>query len=212
MRSIDVGSRLIIGVGRNYAQHAKELNNAVPTSPILFLKPPSSRIWPGQSIRIPAGIEEVHHEVELGVVIGSRTTSRVAERDAFDYIGGFVLALDMTCRDLQAKAIKAGHPWTVAKGYDTFCPLSEFISRDQLPDPSDTRLWLTVNDVVKQDGSTKDMIFSVPALVSHCSSIFSMEPGDLILTGTPAGVGPVRRGDTLQAGLNDSVTVLFNVE
>lgn len=128
-----------------------------------------------------------------------------------DYIGGYVLALDMTARDFQDEAKAKGMPWALAKGFDTSCAISEFLNRDQIPDPSNVRLWLKVNDDIKQDGNTKDMIFNIPHLISYISRFFSFEPGDLILTGTPSGVGPVKEGDTISAGLADLVSMKFSV-
>ena len=161
--------------------------------------------------QVPRQCEELHHEVELGVVIGKRC-SRVAEPSAMDCVGGYALALDMTARDIQSAAKKAGHPWSVAKGYDTFCPVSRFISREELPHPEDIRLWLDVDQKRKQDGTTKDMIFSIPFLVSFISNIMTLEPGDVILTGTPEGVSSVRPASSIEAGLGDILTMKFPVE
>jgi acylpyruvate hydrolase len=119
-----------------------------------------------------------------------------------EHIGGYALAIDMTARGIQSEAKNKGLPWTVAKGYDTFCPISRFIEKSELPTPENTTLWLKVDDELRQHGSTSDMIFSIPFLVSHISSIMTLEEGDLILTGTPAGVGPVKPGQRLTAGID----------
>lgn len=129
-----------------------------------------------------------------------------------NHIGGYVLALDMTARDFQDEAKKKGQPWSLAKGFDTSCPVSSFIDKDKLNDPSDIRLWLKVNDAMKQDGTTGDMIFSIPYLISYISKYFKLEEGDVILTGTPEGVGPVGNGDVIEAGLGDLVSMKFSVE
>ncbi|XP_064601679.1 acylpyruvase FAHD1, mitochondrial-like [Liolophura sinensis] len=203
--------RKIIAVGRNYSEHAAELGNAIPSTPILFLKPPSAYITQGQAIKIPKGCSELHHEVELGIIISKRGVD-IPENKAYDYIGGYSLALDMTARDFQSEAKKKGQPWSLAKGFDTSCPVSDFIGADKIPNPQDLRLWLKVNGLTKQDGTTKDMIFNIPYLISYISGFFTLEPGDLILTGTPSGVGPVHSGDVIEAGLEDLIAVKFPVE
>ena len=195
--------RKIVAVGRNYKAHAAELGNAVPEDPLLFLKPTTSYIEQGQSIVVPSRCSELHHEVELGVVIG-RGGKDIPEPLATSHIGGYTLALDMTARDLQNEAKKKGYPWSVAKGYDTFCPVSHFISPDKI-ELGDTRLWLKVDGQMKQDGNTRDMVFSVPYLISFISRIFTLEVGDVILTGTPEGVGPVKPGQTITAGIGGGV-------
>jgi len=128
------------------------------------------------------------------------------------YIAGYCLALDMTARDFQDEAKKKGQPWSLAKGFDTSCPVSGFIDKSQITDPSNLQLWLKVNNEMKQNGNTHDMIFSVPHLISYISRYFKLEEGDVILTGTPEGVGPVKKGDIIEAGLGDMVTMKFPVE
>ncbi|KAK3836998.1 MAG: hypothetical protein JOS17DRAFT_732783 [Linnemannia elongata] len=191
--------RKIIAIGRNYSEHAKELGNAVPTEPFFFLKPTSSYITDGQSIEIPAGCE-VHHELELSVIIGKEGRDILAE-DAEDYIAGYALSLDMTARNMQDKAKKEGRPWSASKGYDTFTPIGDFIPKDQIPDHGNVDLSLQVNGVTKQKGNTRDMIFSVPALIENVSSIMKLEEGDIIMTGTPKGVGRVLPGETITCDL-----------
>ncbi|CAG0891054.1 unnamed protein product, partial [Darwinula stevensoni] len=188
--------------------HAAELGNVIPDKPLLFLKPPSSYILEGQKIEIPLGCHVLHHEIELGVVIGSKC-SRVPEHQATQHIGGYVLALDMTARDFQDEAKKKSAPWSLAKGFDTSCPVSRFLSQDEVKNPSSERLWCTVNGVMKQEGTTKDMIFPIQKLISYISDYFTLEEGDLILTGTPAGVGPVQSGDIIEGGLGDIIKFKF---
>lgn len=159
--------------------------------------------------QIPERVKDLHYEVELGVVIGTNGRN-IPESSAMSYVGGYTLALDMTARDLQSAAKQKGHPWSVAKGYDTFCPISQFIEKEKI-ELSDTKLWLKVDDKLQQDGSTKDMIFSVPYLISYISHIFSLEIGDVILTGTPEGVGPVKPGQIITAGIKDVIEVKFPV-
>ncbi len=197
----------IVCIGKNWAEHAKELGSSVPKEPILFLKPPSALIGSGEPIRLPAGVGRVDHEVELGVVVGRRMT-RVTEDDALDHVRGWCLALDVTARDMQAVAKQKGRPWAVAKGYDTFCPVSALLGKDRV-DPSNAELLLKVNGEVRQQGTTQDMVWSVAQLLAHVSSIMTLEPGDLVLTGTPSGVGPLQAGDRVEASL-DHVDLLHH--
>jgi acylpyruvate hydrolase len=202
----------IVAIGRNYPLHAKELGNAVPSKPFWFLKPPSSFLQNGATIVIPEGLTEIHHEVELGVVIG-QGGKNISVSQAMDHVCGYCLALDMTARIWQEEAKKKGLPWTAAKGFDTSLPLGDFVPKDRVQDPANLTLWLKVNDAMKQRGSTRDMLFPVHALVSEVSKIHSLAPGDLILTGTPAGVGPVRAGDAITAGIEElGINVRFSVQ
>lgn len=194
-----------------FSEHAVELGNPVPSKPVVFFKPPSSIITEGHSIKIPEGCQKLHHEVELAVVIGTKG-SRIPEESSMDHVDGYMLALDMTARDFQDEAKSKGQPWSLAKGFDTSCPVSRFLNKDEIKNPNSVGLWLKVNDQLRQEGNTSDMIFSIPYLISYLSKFFTLEPGDLILTGTPSGVGPVAKGDTIQAGLTDIVTMTFKVE
>ncbi|XP_022091480.1 acylpyruvase FAHD1, mitochondrial-like [Acanthaster planci] len=200
-RFVETG-RKIICVGRNYAAHAAELGNVLPAEPIIFLKPTTAFITEGKPIRAPPGCSNLHHEVELGVVV-SRPGSSIPESVAMDHVGGYALALDMTARDLQDEAKRKGAPWTLAKMFDTSCPVSAFLDRSEVTDPHDLRLWLAVNGETRQDGNTKDMIFKIPALLSYISHYITLQEGDLVLTGTPSGVGPVKSGDVITCGLSD---------
>lgn len=191
----------IVAIGRNYVAHAKELNNAVPKEPFFFLKPTSSYLPSGGNCEIPHGII-AHHEVELGVVIG-RPGRDISREDADSHVAGYTLAVDMTGRNLQDKAKKAGMPWTASKGFDTFTPVGFFIPRSEVNDPHDLRINLRINGVTKQDGTTADMIFDIPKLIEYVSAIMTLEEGDVILTGTPSGVGPVVPGDFVECGLAD---------
>lgn len=192
----------IIGIGQNYARHAAEMKSTPPREPMLFLKPSTAIVRGGDDVVIPETSSDVHHEVELVVVIG-RTARNVSEEDALSHVAGYAVGLDMTARDLQAKAKAAGHPWAVAKGFDTFAPVGTVVPASEVPDPQQLHLELRVNGEPRQSGSTSDMIFPVRTLVAYCSRIFTLEPGDLVYTGTPEGVGPVRRGDVLEARIDD---------
>ncbi|KAG0031371.1 Acylpyruvase fahd1, mitochondrial [Podila clonocystis] len=201
--------RTIIAIGRNYSEHAKELGNAVPTSPFFFLKPTSSYITNGQNIEIPENAE-VHHELEMAVIIGKEGRD-IAAKDADEYIGGYALALDMTARNFQQAAKNKGMPWTASKGYDTFTPIGDFIPKEDIPDYNNVDLSLEIDGVVKQKGNTKDMIFDIPALIENVSSIMRLQPGDVILTGTPSGVGPVKAGETITCALAVNGRVLSHL-
>ncbi|KAL9407765.1 hypothetical protein AB3S75_046331 [Citrus x aurantiifolia] len=201
----------IVAVGRNYAAHAKELGNAVPKEPVLFLKPTSSYLGNGGTIEVPHPLDSLHHEVELAVVIGQKARD-VPETTAMDYVGGYAVALDMTAREIQSSAKSAGLPWTVAKGQDTFTPISSVLPKSAVPDPHNLELWLTVDGEIRQKGSTKDMIFKIPYLISHISSIMTLFEGDVILTGTPQGVGPVKVGQKITAGITGLLDVHFDIE
>ncbi|XP_027167080.1 probable acylpyruvase FAHD1, mitochondrial [Coffea eugenioides] len=206
---LTVGTK-IIAVGRNYAAHAKELGNAVPKEPVLFMKPTTSYLEDGGKIEVPHNLESLDHEVELAVVIG-RKARDVPEASAMDYVGGYALALDMTAREIQAAAKSAGLPWTVAKGQDTFTPISSVLPCTMIPDPHDVELWLKVDGDLRQRGSTRDMIFKIPYLISHISSIMTLLEGDVILTGTPQGVGPVKVGQKIEAGITGLLDIHFDV-
>lgn len=178
----------IICVGRNYVAHAEELQNDVPEVPLLFLKPPSSIAGPGETIWLPPQSQQVEHEGELAVVIGKR--GRWLEPDkAQDHILGYTVANDVTARDLQRR----DNQWTRGKGFDTFCPVGPWIETEF--DPADAVITTTVNGELRQMGSTRDMVFRVRQLVAYASSVMTLEPGDLLLTGTPSGVGPLVDGD-----------------
>lgn len=178
----------IICVGRNYVEHAKELGNDVPKIPLIFLKPPSAIIRPGGTIVLPPQSQQVEHEAELVVVIGKRGRNVTAE-EAKKYVLGYTVGNDVTARDLQ----KIDDQWTRAKGFDTFCPFGPWIDTDF--DIADAVITCRVNGQPRQMGSTRDMVFGVPQLVAYISSVMTLEPGDLIFTGTPSGVGPLRDGD-----------------
>lgn len=193
---VPVGKLLCIG--RNYADHAEEMNRDVPDEPMVFLKPPSALIRTGDSVQLPPQSQDVHHEVELVAAIG-KNGKNVAKENALDHVAAFAVGLDMTARDLQAEAKERRHPWSVAKGFDTFAPLGPLTPASDIEDPQDLTLRLSVNGETRQKASTRRLIFPVRALVAYCSQIFTLSPGDLLYTGTPSGVGPVQEGDTLDA-------------
>ncbi len=192
----------IICVGRNYAAHAQEHGNEVPEIPQLFFKPPSAVIGPEEQIILPFQSEQVEHEAELAVVIGRRGRFITAE-DALDHVFGYTAANDVTARDLQRRDLL----WTRAKGFDTFCPVGPWIETEF--DPSDALVTCHVNGEMRQLASTRDMVFTVRQLIAFASSIMTLEPGDLILTGTPAGVSQVFPGDSIEVKI-DGIGTLHN--
>ena len=161
-------------------------------------------------LQLPPAATELHHEVELGLVIG-QGGANIAESRAMDHIGGYALALDMTDRAKQMEFKSKGLPWSLAKCFDTSCPVGNFIPKEKISDPHDIRIWLKVNNEMRQDDNTKHMIFRIPFLISFVSQYFTLEEGDLILTGTPSGVGPVKPGDSIECGLGDDIKMMFNV-
>lgn len=181
----------IVCVGRNYAAHARELGNEVPKSPMLFFKPSSALIGQGDTIVLPSVSQQVEYEAEIGVVIG-RQARRVSADDAMQFVRGFTCANDVTCRDLQ----KPDGQWGRAKGFDTFCPVGPVVARGL--DWQTLEIIGRVNGVERQRASVNDMIFSIPVLIAYISHIMTLEPGDLILTGTPEGVGPLAPGDVVE--------------
>jgi 2-keto-4-pentenoate hydratase/2-oxohepta-3-ene-1,7-dioic acid hydratase in catechol pathway len=186
----------IVCVGRNYRDHAKELGNDVPTEPLLFFKPPSSLLAPGGVVRMPAASSRVDFEGELALVIGRRTTKLAPDADWRSVLRGYTVANDVTARDLQ----KTDGQWTRAKGFDTFCPVGPIVS-DQVDPEAGVELETRVNGELRQHGSTLDLIFSIPTLLAYISAAISLEPGDLILTGTPAGVGALQPGDRVDVAI-----------
>jgi 2-keto-4-pentenoate hydratase/2-oxohepta-3-ene-1,7-dioic acid hydratase in catechol pathway len=181
----------IVCVGRNYAAHAKELGNAVPKEPLLFLKPPSSLIGSGESICLPTVSNQIEYEGEIGVVVSTRLRKANAA-EARRAVGGIVAANDVTARDLQ----KSDSQWTRAKGFDTFCAIGEVA--DAPADLTSLRVTTRVNGEVRQQGNGTEMVFDIPALLSYISNVMTLEPGDLVLTGTPEGVGTLAPGDVVE--------------
>ena len=184
----------IICVGRNYRDHAAELGNEVPKEPLLFLKPPSSLLAPGGSIVYPKLSARVDYEGELGIVIGKTARNLGPDEDVRGYIRGYTIVNDVTARDLQ----KSDGQWTRGKGFDTFCPVGPLVTDEIDPLSGGVELETLVNGETKQRGNTKDFIFDIPELLRYITAFLTLEPGDLIPTGTPAGVGPVQPGDSIE--------------
>lgn len=206
----------VVCVGRNYVAHAKELNNPIPKSPLLFIKSTNSLVDLNNEIAIPRDFGECHHEIEIAVLIGERLTD-VNEMQANRSIAAIGIGLDLTLRDLQSTLKSNSQPWDTAKSFDGACPLSEFIDLDLFLSNkkdngggsvdnalSNIDFKLSINNSVRQKGNTKDVIFNIPYLISYISKYFTLYPGDVVLTGTPEGVDKLKLGDTIEVFLNDS--------
>lgn len=200
---ITVGT--IYCVGRNYKAHVLEMGGDLPTVPVVFMKPSGAVVTEGEPLRLPAFSRDVHHEVELVVLIGMEGKD-IPRAEAMDYVIGYGVGLDLTARDLQNEAKSKGLPWTICKGFDGSAPLSRFVRAAGVGDPQGLELTLRVNDTVRQHSGTGLMIFTVAELIAYLSTIFALRSGDLIYTGTPEGVGPLHPGDRLELMLGSAVT------
>jgi 2-keto-4-pentenoate hydratase/2-oxohepta-3-ene-1,7-dioic acid hydratase in catechol pathway len=211
---LPIKSSKIICLAKNYAAHAKEMGvepKDLPKNPSLFLKPASALIGPNENIIIPPQTQQVHHEVELAVIIG-KEGKNIPLEDSLSYIFGYSILLDITARDIQSIAKKDGRPWFEAKGFDTFSPIGPVIvTSDEISNPQNLDLELKLNGVTKQRGNTKDMIFKIDQIINYCSSIVTLEPGDIIATGTPDGVGPFKKGDRILATIESIGTLKLGV-
>jgi 5-carboxymethyl-2-hydroxymuconate isomerase len=201
----------LVCVGRNYAEHAKELGNEVPEFPLIFLKPASALIFSEEDIIHPDYSTEMHHEVELVLVIGE-TIKNADDETAETAIIGYAVGLDMTLRDIQSKLKQKGHPWTIAKCFDNSAVLSDVILKPDYELNGNEKILLWVNDQIKQDSTLKNMIFSPVEVVKYVSSMMTLERGDLIYTGTPEGVSKVVRGDIIKAAISDVGELLTRIK
>ncbi len=197
-RSVRPGK--ILCIGRNYAAHVREMGDVtdVPAEPVVFLKPTTALLADGGEVVLPRQSADVHHELELVAVVGA-AGRHIAEADALRHVAAYALGLDLTARDLQAASKAAKGPWSIAKGFDTFAPLGPLLPATDVGDPQAVEIALTVDGEERQRGTTGHMLFPVARLVAFLSSVFTLEAGDLIYTGTPEGVGPVRAGQRLVA-------------
>jgi len=201
----------IVCLARTYKKHAQEMNTDVTKDPLLFLKPASSVIFNDDSIIIPKMSNCLHHEVELGVLIGKKCKN-IKQEEALNYVLGYLIALDVTARDIQSEAKKNGWPWSIAKGFDTFSPISEVVLKGKVSNPNNLNITLKVNGKIKQNSNTKNMIYSVERIIKFISDIMNLEKGDLIITGTPEGVGEIVNGDVLEAELGNLCSLKVNVK
>jgi len=194
-------------IGRNYAEHARELNNPIPEEPVVFLKPRSSLIFGNGSVELPKRSGDVHHEVEMVLLIGEKGKN-IPVSDAQRMIKAVAIGIDFTARDIQQTAKEKGHPWSVSKGFDTFAPVGNFIPFETIDDPGNLYLELSINNNIRQQGNTKGMLFPVDKIIEYLTSVFTLYPGDLVFTGTPEGVGRVRKGDSIKAKLGNQLSTL----
>jgi acylpyruvate hydrolase len=201
----------IVCIGRNYPEHAKELGNEIPGKPVLFLKPASAVIYSGEDIIHPSFGNELHHEVELVLLIGAKIKDAALD-EADNAIAGYGVGLDMTLRDVQSKLKSKGHPWTLAKCFDTSAVISDFVLKDDYKLSLDNKITLSVNDVIKQKDTLSSMIFNPAELIEYVSSVMTLEKGDLIFTGTPAGVSKVNRGDKLVGKIEGIAELICGVK
>jgi len=206
---IEVGK--IICIGRNYVDHIKELNNERPASPMFFIKPPTALSRLEEPIRLPSYSKKVRHELELAVLIKS-PLRHCKEEDVYPAIGGYAAAIDVTLQDVQDRCKEKGQPWEIAKGFDGACPVSEFVPAENVKNPQDVMIRMKVNGEQRHNDTTKLMIWKIPEIVASASQYFSLEPGDIILTGTPAGVGSLEPGDKLEMEIQDVGTFTSTVE
>lgn len=201
----------IICIGRNYAEHAKEMNAAVPTEPVFFLKPDTALIKDDQPFYYPDFSTEIHHEVELVLKI-SKAGKNIAPEFAHKYYDEIGVGIDFTARDIQAKCKEKGLPWEKAKAFDGSAPVGKFISKSEIKALDDINFHLRVNGNTVQKGNTKDLLFSFDAVIAYVSKFFTLKTGDLIYTGTPEGVGPVKIGDKLEAFIEERSLLVFEIK
>jgi 2-keto-4-pentenoate hydratase/2-oxohepta-3-ene-1,7-dioic acid hydratase in catechol pathway len=201
----------VVCVGKNYADHVAEMRTGdAPRQPLIFLKPSTSVIGPGDAIRIPPGSTNVHHEAELAVVIGARGARSISPEQVPASIFGYTIGNDVTERDMQ----RSDGQWTRAKGFDSFCPIGPWIETDLAglgKDPADLEITCTVDGELRQQGRTSQLLFDVPTLISHISQVMTLLPGDVVLTGTPSGVGPIRPGQRVEVSVEGLGTLSNSV-
>lgn len=203
----------IVAIGRNYRKHIKELDHKVPDEPIFFCKASTCLIPHEAEIIIPEWLDSrVDHEAELGLVIGKHCKD-VSESEAMDYVAGYTIVNDVTARTIQKSDLSEGNPWFRSKSMDTFCPVGPYVvPADAIEDAQNLSITLSVNDTVRQDGNTADMIFPIPKLVAAVSKYMTLNPGDIIATGTPDGVGPIQSGDTIKITIDQIGTLINTVQ
>lgn len=200
----------IICIGRNYSEHIKELANEKPEEPVVFLKPESALVTGNNSVPFPAFTNDLHHEIELVLRI-SHTGKNIGKNEAGNYFDAIGLGVDFTARDLQAKQKAKGLPWEIAKAFDNSAPVSEFLPLKDIKSISEISFGLHVNGKLRQAGKASEMMFSFDEIISWCSRFFTLQPGDLIFTGTPSGVGPVLAGDHLEGFLEGQKMLDFYI-
>ncbi|MEP1446989.1 MAG: fumarylacetoacetate hydrolase family protein [Paraglaciecola sp.] len=208
--SIDLPVGKIVCVGRNYLQHINELDNAVPSAPLLFIKPTTALCELGQSVVIPKNLGPCHNELEIAVLI-KKPLSKVTSQEVAAAIWGIGLGLDLTLRDVQTALKKQGHPWERAKAFDLSCPMSQFVDVNKVENFTDLDFSLHVNNELRQLGNSQDMLFSIVELLANISNTFTLLPGDIVMTGTPKGVAPLAVGDALNIELKAHFSIETDV-
>ncbi|MBN1694737.1 fumarylacetoacetate hydrolase family protein [candidate division WOR-3 bacterium] len=208
---IELKPTKILAVAKNYVKHINELKLSMPSEPKIFLKPPSSLVGNNGVVIIPGASKQVDYEVELAAIIRERCW-KVSKEEALDYVLGFTVFNDITARDIQAREMKEGMPWDIAKGFNTFAPIGPEIITVENVDCNNLNIWLKVNGEMKQNSNTKNMIFSVEDLISYLSNIMTLEPLDIIATGTPEGVGSIKAGDSIESGIEGIGILKFKIE
>lgn len=201
----------IIAIGRNYAEHAKELNNPVPTTPVIFMKPDTALLKDNKPFYHPEFSQDIHHEIELVLKI-SKEGKHISEKFATEYFDEIGLGIDFTARDIQSRHKEKGLPWELAKSFDNSAPISNFLPKSQFADLTNLNLTLDVNGETRQDGNTKDLLFSFEKLIAFVSQYITLKKGDLIFTGTPKGVAAVKPGDRLEGYLQGEKLLDFYVK
>ncbi len=201
----------IVCMGQNYAKHIEELKTRVPDKPMLFFKPSTALLNSGDPIRLPDFSKNIHFETELVALI-DKQARHISSAEALQCVGGYAVGLDLTARDVQVEARKHGEAWAVAKGFDGSAPMSEITPAEEVGDPGDLEIELRLNGEVRQSARTADMIFKTEDIISYASSVFTLEPGDLVFTGTPSGVGVIRSGDELEARIERVGAVRWEVK
>lgn len=201
----------IICIGRNYREHAKELKNEIPKEPVFFMKPETAVLKNGAPFYLPDFSSEIHHELELVILI-SKNGKNIAEKFASTYYDKIGLGIDFTARDLQQACKEKGLPWEKAKAFDNSAPLGDFISKSELQNLNDLSFQLHINGELRQEGNSRDMLFHFDQIIAYVSQFITLKTGDLLFTGTPAGVGPVKIGDQLEGTLNGKKLLSFLVK
>ena len=201
----------IICIGRNYSEHAKELNNAVPEKPVFFMKPDTALLQKNNPFFYPAFSKDVHYETEIVLKI-NRNGKYIEEKFAHKYFEEIGIGIDFTARDLQAEQKKKGLPWEIAKAFDQSAPLGKFVPKSKFPDINQLNFSLKINGELRQQGNTRDMIFSFDRIISYVSQFVSLKTGDFIFTGTPSGVGPIQINDHFEVFIEDEKLLEFNVK
>ncbi|MBK9479901.1 MAG: fumarylacetoacetate hydrolase family protein [Bacteroidetes bacterium] len=201
----------IICIGRNYGAHAKELKNEIPEEPVFFLKPDTALLKDGQAFYLPDFSKDIHHEIELVLQI-CKNGKNISEKFAAGYYEKIAVGIDFTARDIQQQCKEKGLPWEKAKAFDNSAPIGEFISKSEMQNTGNINFHLTINGEVRQNGNSKDMLFSFEKIIAYVSRFITLKQGDLIYTGTPAGVGAVAIGDKLEGYIGDKKLLSFEVK